>query len=490
MLSAWRDCVPVWSRATAVGTENGLARTLVGTPSAKGTRSYTSLMQHGRAKYAVAPDGTNIAYSVTGTGPPVLGIGDWWGHIERDWELPPLARFWTRVASYAQLILFDIRGTSLSDPISRDSTPTLDQCVEDIVAVLDAAGVDQVAVFTAASGTPLGVLFASTHPERTSSLLIYNGYVRFVSAPDQPFGLPPESMEAFKAMVLDNWGAESVILLGGPGTLWSAEDLQIAAANQRFTASPATARMLLPLLYDTDVRDRLATNDVPTVVLHAAKGPLVPVDHGRYIASVISHARFVELPGRDHYFWGEDAQQIGDELQDLVTGMHGDMEVDRVLTTLLFSDIVDSTGYAARVGDREWRRFLDDVELATRTALSHYRGVEVKSTGDGFLARFAGPGKAVQCGVALCDAVRELGAELRVGIHIGEVEVRGEDLGGIGVHIAARIQALAEPSEVLTSRTVMELVTGSGIDFTSRGPQTLRGVPGTWELFIARPRTT
>jgi class 3 adenylate cyclase len=352
--------------------------------------------------------------------------------------------------------------------------------------VLDAVGVEQAAVFVAASGTPLGVLFASTHPERTSSLLIYNGYARFMSAPDQLFGLPPDSTEAFKAMVLDNWGAESVILLAGPGTIWDAETLQIAAANQRFTASPATAETLLPLLYESDVRDRLATNDVPTVVLHATNGPLVPVDHGRYIASVITHARFVELPGRDHYFWGEDAQRIGDELQDLVTGMHGDMDVDRVLTTLLFSDLVDSTGYAARVGDRAWRMFLDEVDSATRKALAHYRGVEVKSTGDGFLARFAGPGKAVQCGLALCEAVRELGAELRVGVHIGEVEVRGEDLGGIAVHIAARIQALAEPSEVLTSRTVMELVTGSGIDFTSRGPHALRGVPGTWELFAAR----
>ncbi len=286
-------------------------------------------------------------------------------------------------------------------------------------------------------------------------------------------------------MVKDNWGSESVILLGGPGTIWTAEELQVAASNQRFTASPSTAEALLPLLYESDVRDRLASNEVPTVVLHAANGPLVPTDHGRYLASVIPHARYVELPGKDHYFWGQDAILIGDEIQELSTGTHGDLDVDRVLTTVLFCDIVDSTGQTARLGDRRWADFLDELDVATRRLLAHYRGQEVKSTGDGFLVRFDSPGKAVQCGLALVEAVKALGSELRVGIHTGEVEVRGTDRGGIGVHIAARIQSLARPSEVLTSRTVVDLVTGSGITFEARGAESLRGVPGTWELWAA-----
>jgi class 3 adenylate cyclase len=432
----------------------------------------------------VNSSGLNIAFRVVGDGPPVLGIGDYWGHTERDWNLPPLRRVWSRFASFSTLVTYDRRGTAMSDPIPPEATHTLEDAVEDIVAVLDELGIASATLFTAASAVPLGLLFAASYPGRTTSLIAYNGYARFIRGDGQEFGLDHDVVDAFREMILSNWGKQHITQMAGPGVDWTEETMDAATTNMRFTASPSVARVLFPLLYECDVRSALPRVETPALIMHSIGSPLVSIDHGRYLAASIPGARYVELPGADHYFWGSDWEAICDESERFVTGTLS-VPIERALATILFTDIVNSTAEASRRGDREWAALLDHHDATVRSVVASFRGREVKSTGDGLLARFDSPAGAVRCGSALRDALRRIGIEIRVGIHSGEVEERGDDLGGIAVHIAARVEAAAASGEVLASRTVVDLVAGSGLAFTSRGSHVLKGVPGDWELFAA-----
>ena len=434
-------------------------------------------------RYTRTVDGVHIAYAVRGEGPAVLGIGDGWGHVERDWDLPPLARFWSRVASFSSLITFDLRGMSMSDPLPPGVSPTLEEWLDDAVAVMDATSVERATIFVAGPGAGLGLLLAATRPERVAGIVIYNGFARFQQAPDQAFGFPPNSIPLLCEIIEQGWGSEEIVREAAPSLEWTLEALEAGAANLRYTASPATARQLVPALYGNDVRHIVGSVGVPTLIVHSRRAPIIPVEHGRYLAKAIRGARYVELSGRDNAFWGEDAAVLVDEIAAFVTGARRPGRRPRIVTTLFFCDIVESTERAALLGDDEWSEFLDRFEDAVTGEFARHRGRTVNSMGDGFLATFDGPARAVSCGISLRDAARNLGVDVRVGIHIGEVVTASGDVKGIAVHAAARIQNMANPGEVLVSQAVVDVIAGSGFDTVGRGSHRLKGVPGVWDLF-------
>jgi pimeloyl-ACP methyl ester carboxylesterase len=419
----------------------------------------------------------------------VLGTGEvdlvyvpgWISHLDLQWADPTFARFLRRLASFSRLTVFDKRGVGLSDPVG--SAPTFEDRMDDVRVVMDAVGSRRAALLGFSEGGPLASLFAATYPDRTAALVLYG---TFAVGPAVDVGVP--GGEEFAALLerlrrtIDEWGEGRTLELLAPSLARNDAIRARYGAFERAAASPAMAAALLRAITESDVRDVLPAIRVPTLVLHRADDA-VPIAHGRYLAGLIPGARFVELPGSDHLPMAGDIEVMVDEIQEFLTGVRQTGEPDRVLATVLVTDIVDSTRRAAELGDRAWRDLLARHDASVRTQIRAFGGREVKHTGDGFLATFDGPARAVGCARAAVAGAGGLGIEIRAGLHTGEIEVVGSDVGGLAVHIAARIAALASPSEVLVSRTVKDLVLGSGLQLESRGPHTLKGVPDRWRLY-------
>jgi class 3 adenylate cyclase len=428
----------------------------------------------------------HLAYQVIGSGPPdILLLDQWFGNLDVQWDVPPLAELRERLASFGRLIMFDKRGTGLSDPIPTSSLPTLEEFMADIPAVLDTVGSERPVVVANIGGGMLAIPFAAAHPERVSSLILVDCFARFLEAPDFPIGAPATALAPALAEAEDDSGRGIMVDLFAPS---SANDERLRRAWSRYERSastPGSTKAIVRLIYESDVRDVLPAIRVPTLVIHRRDAVGFRVEHGRYLAQHIPDARYVELPGRDNLIWAGDLDAMLAEIQAFVTGVRPVVEPRRVLAAVLFTDIVGSTERAAALGDGRWQGLLADHNRLVRRQLDRYGGNEVKVVGDGFLATFDGPARAVRCAIAIRDGVRELGIEVRAGVHVGEIEVLADDVAGLGVHVGARVSALAGPGEVLASSTVKDLVVGSGISFADRGTHVLKGVPGEWRLFAA-----
>ncbi len=439
-------------------------------------------------RYARSGD-VNIAYQVTGDGPrDLVYVPGWVSDIELMWEEPAMARFLGRLASFSRLILFDKRGTGLSDRVSNDELPTLEQRMDDVRAVLETVGSDRAALFGHSEGGNMCVLFAATYPERTIALITLGCFARRRDPDDDyPWAPTADNREETAADVERNWGhlRPEDVEYYAPSR---AGDEQFVHALERYLrrgASPGAAAALVRMNSYIDVRDVLPTIRVPTLVLHRTGDHDVNVAEGRYLASKIPGAKFVELAGDDHWIAAGDVDALADEIEEFLTGTRPVPEPDRVLATVLFTDIVGSTQRAVELGDRRWRDLLGAHDAAVRRELDRFRGREVDTAGDGFLASFDGPARAVRCAISAGDALRDLGVEIRAGVHTGECEVDGPKIRGIAVHTGARIASLAGPGEVLVSQTVKDLVSGSGLAFEDRGLHELKGVPGEWRVYAA-----
>ena len=439
----------------------------------------------GQTRYARSGD-LHIAYQVVGEGPDLVLMPGWISHCEACWQEPVIARFLERLASFSRLILIDKRGTGLSDPHPGGSAPSLEERMDDVRAVLDAVGSRRAHLFGISEGGPMNVLFAATYPERTASLILFGTYARLQRSDDHPEGVDPTLLEPFLARIQAGWGEGVGTSAIAPGHTNDPVFRAAFGRYQRYGASPSMAVSLLRMNAALDVRHVLPAVRVPTLVLHRRDDRFVPARLGRHLAEHIPGARYVELPGGDHLYFAGDPTPILDAVEEFVTGRPAAVEPDRVLATILFSDLVDSTGHASALGDRRWRDLLDQHDALVRREIERARGRYVKATGDGMLATFDGPARAVRCAQAIVAGVRALGVETRVGLHTGECELRGDDVGGIAVHIAARVAALAGPGEVKCSSTVRDLVAGSGLEFEHRGRHALKGVPDEWTLFAAR----
>jgi class 3 adenylate cyclase len=426
----------------------------------------------------------DVAYQVIGDGPQDLlfcyGLGS---HIEYNRQVPTVARFLDRLASLFRLIIFDRRGTGASDGVPRNAVPTLEEWTEDMAAVLDAAESERAAIFATLDTGPIAILYAAMHPERVSALALLNASARYIEADDYPIGVSPDAADALVEIMAAGWGTPEFIALANPSA--DEEFLRLTAQVTRASATPRTAAAQYRNVVRNDVRQVLPLIQIPTLVLHVKEQMFTPVAHGRYLAEHIAGATFVELPGGD-LSWTPANQVVVDELAEFLTGERPMVEVERILATVLFTDIVRSTERAASLGDKRWRSLLDAHDSAVREQFRRFRGREINTTGDGFVASFDGPARAIRCAQAIIEVAGKLGIELRAGLHTGECDVRDDDLGGLAVHIAARVGSLAAPGEVLVSGTVKDLVVGSGIEFSKRGEHTLKGVPETWKLFAVQ----
>lgn len=432
-----------------------------------------------QTRYARSGD-LHIAYQVVGSGPiDLVYVPSWISQVEHYWEEPGIARYLERLASFSRLILFDRRGSGLSDPVLR--APTLEEQMDDVVAVMDAAGSEQAAVFAQLEGGAMAALFAATHPERTTALVLYEAMARMSWAPDYDWAPRREERRVHAAAP---WGDGSRVLALAPRSSADPRIRHWFARLERLAASPGTAAKLLMMNAEVDVRAVLPSISVPTLVLHRAEDKAIDIRHSRYLAEHVPGARYVELPGDEAITFGADVNSLVDEIEEFLTGARNSSDTERILATVMFSDIVDSTRRAAELGDRRWRDVLESVEQAVARELTRFRGHTVKTMGDGFLATFDGPARAIRCAAAIREAARSLfGLEVRTGLHTGEVELIRNDVGGIAVHIGARVAAIAQPGEVLVSGTVKDLVVGSGIGFEDRGERELKGVPGRWRLW-------
>jgi len=427
-------------------------------------------------------DGVSIAYQVHGEGPlDLVFVPGFVSHVEVYWELPMVARFFRRLASFSRLVLFDKRGQGLSDRPGRP--PTLEESMDDLGAVMAAAGCERPAIFGISEGGPMSALFAATHPGRVSSLVLYGTFPRIVKAPDFAQGVRGEALDALYEMLKQEWGGPAAIDFWAPSLVDDLEFQQWWSRLLRQGTSPAGAIALIELYREIDAREVLSTIDVPVLVLHRRDDRVVPVRQGHYLAEKIPGARYVELSGEDHLAMVGDQDELLDEVEEFLLGSRRAHEPERALATVLFTDIVGSTERAAELGDRRWRDLLERHDALVRRQLDLHRGREVKTTGDGFLAIFDGPTRAIRCARAIREELSGIGIEVRAGIHTGEVELIGDDVGGMAVNIGARIGALANGGEVQVSSTVKELVVGSGLEFSDRGAHTLKGAPGEWHLF-------
>jgi len=436
-------------------------------------------MQTPKTRYADS-HGVTIAYQVIGDAPQtLLMVPGFVSNLDENWDFPGNTAFYERIAAFARIVVFDRRGMGLSDRDAGLATPEV--TVEDMLAVMSATETDKAWLMGVSEGGVSAALFAATHPHRTDALILFGSFARLVEAPDYPVGLDPERMIRFLGALEAGWGDPEALEYWAPSL---AEDPHAREAWGRYVrsgSSPSGARRLLELYLSLDVREALPLISAPTLVLHTEKDRVSPARLGRYLAEQIPGASFVQLPYRDHII-GAHPHEIADEVELFLTGRRGAVPAERVLATVLFTDIVDSTKRAAEIGDGRWRELLDRHNAIVRAEIERHRGREVKTTGDGFLATFDGPARAVRAGQAIRDAVRPLGIEVRAGVHTGEVELLGDDIGGIAVHIASRVAATAGPSEILASSTVRDLTVGSGLAFEDRGRHALKGVPGDWQL--------
>ncbi len=439
-------------------------------------------------QYARSGD-ASIAYQVVGEGPIdlvlVLGFAT---HLELAWESPPMARFFERISSFSRLIIFDKRGTGLSDPVTE--VPTLEQRSDDVRAVMDAAESEQAVLFGISEGGPMSVLFAATHPDRVTALVLYGAMGRTTEAPDYPWASPAEALrESAAEFIAPYWGQPDggMVELFAPSFAGNPGAAEFNARMERSAASPAMVQQIFEMFLDIDVRSILPTIHVPTLVLHRRGDRVVNWRAGEELAAQIPDSRYVELSGIDHLPWAGDSEAVLGEIEEFLTGARSVAEPDRVLATVMFTDMVGSTERAGELGDARWRELLSAHQEAVRRELTRFRGREVKTLGDGYLATFDGPARAIRCGRAIAEAAPSIGLQVRVGLHSGEVEVMDDDVGGIAVHIAARVGALAAAGEVLVTSTVKDLVAGSGIGFEDRGAKQLKGIPDEWRLFAAAP---
>ena len=434
-----------------------------------------------QTRYAKSGD-VNIAYQVLGQGPPDLVlIPGWVSNIEIFWEEPAVVRFFTRLASFSRLILFDKRGTGLSDRVAE--MPNLETRMDDVRAVLDTVGSERAALFGYSEGGVLCALFAATYPNRASALIMHGSYARLTAAPDYPWGLNEQERSAFVDQAVREWGAPIGIDMRAPSMATDERLRQWWARFLRLSASPAAFATLSHMNAQMDIRQVLPAIRVPTLILHSVNDRNLDVRGSRYLAERIPGAELVELSGPDHVPWLSDADIVVDEVEEFLTGARHAPEPERVLATVMFTDIVGASERAAGLGDRRWHDLLDSHHALIRRQLNHFRGREIDTAGDGFLATFDGPARAVRCASTISDGVRSLGIEVRAGLHTGECEMMGDKLAGIAVHIGSRVAALARPGEVLVSSTVKDLVAGSGLSFQDRGIQSLKGIPGEWRLF-------
>jgi class 3 adenylate cyclase len=429
-------------------------------------------------RYTKASGDVNIAYRVVGDGPlDLVWVPGLFSNLEIEWENPFFVRLYRRLASFSRLLIFDKRGMGLSD--RNVGAPTLEERIDDVRAVMDAAGSERAALIGVSEGGPMSILFAATYPERTVALVLYGTLAR----PRRDVGYDLGNEECFEDLyriIAEGWGTGGSMRLFTRAMMGDEHLREFVGRLERAAGSPGTMRSMVDNLRDIDVRTALTTIAAPTLVIHTTDDHCVPIANGRWLAEHITGAGFVEIPGEHMLF---DVDQFADEVESFLTGKRHAVTTDRVLATVLFSDIVGSTERAATLGDRRWRELLDDHDALIRRQVQSYRGSVVKTTGDGALATFDGPARAVSCGCEIRDRVGALGIDVRVGLHTGEVELRGDDIGGIAVHIGARVAALAGPREVLVSRTLTDLVAGSGIGFEDRGEHQLKGVPGSWRLF-------
>jgi class 3 adenylate cyclase/predicted alpha/beta hydrolase len=428
-------------------------------------------------RYAASGD-VNIAYQTMGTGPvDIIMVPGFISHIEFMHELPGYTAFLRRLSTFARVVTFDKRGQGLSDRIS--GAPSLEQRMDDVCAVMDEIGSRRSVVIGFSEGGAMSVLFAATYPERVAQLVLFGSFAAVSTfRPDDP----AERI----TRIAKTWGTAEMMKTVIPSQT-SQDAIRQFAKLERLSASPGAVRTLAQLNADIDVRSILSAVQVPTLVLHRNKDARVPIEAGYDLAAKIPNARFIEYPGEDHAFWsGETGPMLGD-IEEFVTGLRDNSsgERERVLATVLFTDIVDSTRSAAAMGDQAWRQSLDNHDCLAKQMVDKHRGNLVKSTGDGILATFDGPGRAVRCALALGTATQQIGLPLRAGLHTGEIEIRENDIGGIAVHAAARVMAQSQPTEVLVSRVVTDLVAGAGLKFFERGSHELKGLPGRWDLFAA-----
>jgi pimeloyl-ACP methyl ester carboxylesterase len=441
-------------------------------------------MRKPETRYARSGD-VNIAYQVVGEGPrDLVLVPGWVSNVELFWEEPTVARFLERLTSFTRLILFDKRGTGLSDRVS--DVPNLETRMDDLRAVMDAARSPRAALLGYSEGGSMCALFAATYPERTTALIMVGSYPRRIWAPDYLVGPTREEWLLLAARFARDWGGPLDIDIRAPSLATDTGFRDWWARFLRQSASPRAAHTIGEMITDIDIRSVLPTIRVPTLLLHNTRDQAVPVEHSRYMAEHIPGAKYVELDGIDHLPWSGNGDAILDEIEEFLTGVrHGadGSDVDRVLATVLFTDIVDSTKRAAELGDRRWREALDRHHGMVRRELTAFRGREIDTAGDGFLASFDGPARAIRAATTITDKVKLMGLDIRAGLHTGECEVLGPKLTGIAVHIGARIAALAGSGEVLVSSTVRDLVAGSGLRFRDRGVHALKGIPGEWQLY-------
>jgi pimeloyl-ACP methyl ester carboxylesterase len=432
-------------------------------------------------RYARSGD-VNIAYQVVGEGPrDLVLVPGWVSNLEVFWEEPTMARFLQRLASFSRLILFDKRGTGLSDRVA--DMPHLETRMDDVRAVMDSVRSTRAALLGYSEGGPMCALFAATYPERTTALVMIGSFARRTWAPDYPWGPTKEEYERDVEATVREWGGPVGLEVRAPSLKGDQRFREWWARLLRMSASPGANRALRLMNGEIDVRHVLPTIRVPTLIIHNTGEQAVPVEASRYMAERIPGAKYVELAGIDHLPWVGNTDTILDEIEEFLTGVRRGPEPDRVLATVMFTDIVDATRKAAELGDRRWRDLLGAHHTLVRDQLAQFRGREIDTAGDGFLAAFDGPARAVRTATAIAAGVKQLGLEIRAGLHTGECEVMGAKLGGIAVHIGARIAALAKAGDVLVSSTVKDLVAGSGLRFADRGVHSLKGVPGDWHVF-------
>jgi class 3 adenylate cyclase len=425
-------------------------------------------------RYAMNGD-LRVAYRASREGPrDIVFVPAWFTCCEMLPELPSIQGWVEAMTSLGRLIIFDQPGTGASDPVTPGAMPTLESWADSITAVLDDLGSREAVLLASTAALP-AALFAATHPSRATALVVLEGFAHpLTESPENP--APPEQSVAM-------WGTGELYHLLNPDMPWNEEIRAAWARMERLGASPGTVALMMPLVAEMDVRALLPAIRVPTLVVHHTDDPVIPPEWGKYVADHIPGAKYVEILGRNLFHFVEPWRESFRAIAEFLTGEQAEVADDRVLATVLFTDIVDSTRRAAEMGDRDWHALLDAHDAVVRSQLARFRGREVSTAGDGFLAMFDGPQRAIRCAMAIRDAVQALGIEVRAGLHTGECEVRGDDIGGIGVHIGARVSALAGPNDVLASSTLRDLVIGSGLEFEDRGAHELKGVPGEWRIF-------
>jgi len=446
---------------------------------------YTDSM-HPQTKY-VNNDGVYIAYQVFGGGPlDLIFVPGFISHLELAWEEPGLVRFLERLASFSRVIMFDKRGTGLSDRGMR--VPTLEERMDDVLAVMEAVRSKEAALLGVSEGGPMSILFAATFPERTRALILYGSFARGSWSRDYPWMLTKEQSQKWIDLIPKTWGSPESLKNWAPSIAHDEHLRTWWGKMQRMSASPGAAIDLIRLYGEIDVRPILGSIQVPTLVIHRTGDPAVRVGAGRHLAEHIPDAKYVELPGVDHFWWVKEDGLITSEMEEFLVGHRTPEILERTLATVLFTDIVNSTGRALDLGDERWQRLLDQHNRIIRQEINNYRGREIRSTGDGFLITFDGPSRAVSFAVKIMEAMEEIGLDIRVGIHTGEVSQKGHEIEGIGVHIAARVIDQAPANTILASSTVRDLMVGSKIVFEDFGEHALKGVDGRWRLYtVARP---